>query len=216
MDIINFIFRLGVVFAIFSFLWWIIRLGIALLRSGRPRTLTEAYLLKFIRYFFLVDVTILFCWDHSEGFLARDKTIIAGLILLTYFLGKLQNAQFRTDFFKVQGAHNISFINNIKPMFNLKAEAFVIVLSLAIFTGLIFFPEFAANPISDWFYESIIDIEGTSVFGFIFKVIGFFFMLSIIMKFIQGFLTLLTGTTGNKDDDGDDDDHHFDNYQEIK
>ena len=218
-ETLNFIFRLGVVFAIFGFLWFLIHLGISLLRGGGKKTVTEAYILKFIRYFFLVDVTVLFAFDANDGFLAIDKAVMAGLILLVYFLGKLQNAQLRTNMFRVQGVGGASFLNQFKPVFHYKSELFVIILSVAIFTLLLIYPNYAANPISTWFYESIIDIEDTPVFGFIFKVIGFFFVLSIFMKLANAFTTILSGgAIGNRQnhDNDDQDEDEFDDYTEIK
>ncbi len=216
MIIFNFIFQLGVVFAIFSFLWFLVHLGIVFLTGGRRKSVTETYILKFIRYFFLVDVTVLFCYGINEGVLNLNKTVIAGLVLLTYFIGKLQNAQFRTAAFSLRGVDGMEFMNQLKPVFNFKAEAIVIALSVITFTLLVIFPEYAANPISLWFYESIIDIEDTPVFGFIFKVIGFFFMLSIIFKVVNSVLLLITGGPKNHHDEDENGDDRFDHYEEIK
>jgi hypothetical protein len=220
MDILNFIFRLGVVFAIFGFLWMLIQAGYMLLRAGSKPSIAETYTVKLVRYFFLVDVTFIFCVDTSGGFVDIQNATIAGLVLLTYFIGKLQNAQLKTQLFSFQAQGNMQFMNQFKPQFNFKAEAVVIGMSIGFFTFFIFYPGYAENPISNWFFESIINIEDTPIFGFIFKVIGFFFMLSILMKFVHGFLTLLTGgnlpggppnpgSSGRKDDD-------FDDYEEIR
>lgn len=226
-DVINFIFRLGVVFAIFGFLWWLINLGLSLLRGGRKKTETEAYIIKFVRYLFLVDVTVMFCLDQKGG-LSLNYSIIAGLVLLMYFMGKLQNAQLRTNTVRFQGMGAENLLQQFKPVFNVKLESLVISVSVIVFALLMFFPEYASNPISLWFYESIIDIEDTPVFGFIFKVIGFFFVLSIFMKLAQGLLTLLTGgkigPTSNRnklgnegtDDDEDEDEDDFDDFEEVK
>lgn len=219
-DTLNFIFRLGVLFAIFGFLWFLVNIGISLLRGRGKKSVAETYILKFVRYFFLVDVTVLFILGKNEGYLAVDKAVMAGLILLVYFLGKLQNAQLKTNMFKVQGVGGANFINHFKPVFDYKSELVVILLSIAIFTLLLIFPYYAANPISTWFYESILDIEDTPVFGFVFKVIGFFFVLSIIMKLVSAFTAILTGAAVNNsndyDDDNDNDNDRFDDYTEVK
>jgi len=222
-ELLNFVFRLGVVFAIFGFLWLLINLGLTLIRGNRKKTLGETYFLKFIRYFFLVDVTVLFCLDNEHNFVSFNHIITAGLILLMYFIGKLQNAQMRSSIFRFQGppgAENL--IEQLMPKFNIKAESIVIGLAIITFTLLIIFPQFAANPISTWFYESIIDIEDTPVFGFIFKVIGFFFVLSIFIKLVNALIAVLTGAAlKNPNDDSHDnhddhDDGSFDDYTEVK
>jgi hypothetical protein len=217
-DLLNFIFRLGVVFAIFGFLWWLIHAGFFLLRGGRQQTLAESYIIKMVRYFFLVDVTFLFCLDQNDGFVDVQNALFAGLILLTFFIGKLQNAQMKSQFFSFRMQGNMQMMNQFKPIFNFRAELIVIILSLGFFALFLFYPSFASNPISEWFYDSIVDIEDTPVFGFIFKVIGFFFMLSVLMKFISGFITLLSGGAisppsnnfgkRKKDDD-------FDDFEEL-
>lgn len=214
MDLLNFIFRLGVVFAIFGFLWLLVNLGLALIRGNRTKTLGETYFLKFIRYFFLVDVTVLFCLDNEQNFVSINYIVTAGLILLMYFIGKLQNAQMRSSIFRFQGPPGAEgLMQQFMPKFNVKAEAIVIGLSVVTFVLLVIFPQYAANPISTWFYESIIDIEDTPVFGFIFKVIGFFFVLSIFIKLTNSLMAIFTGaaTQNNQNDDDD-----FDEYTEIK
>lgn len=218
MDILNFVFRLGVVFAIFGFLWLLINLGLSLIRGNSAKSLAETYILKFVRYFFLVDVTVLFCLDNEYNFVSFNYLITAGLILLMYFIGKLQNAQMRKSFFKFQGpAGAEALMQQFIPKFNVKAEALVIALAVVTFVLLILFPQYAANPISTWFYESIVDIEDTPVFGFIFKVIGFFFVLSIFVKLTNSLMALFTGAAlPNNQDYDDQDDDHFDNYTEVK
>ena len=77
--------------------------------------------------------------------------------------------------------------------------------------------KFIKPHISIKYKTTIVDIEDTPVFGFIFKVIGFFFMVSIIMKVVQGFTALVTGSANNEgDDNSEDSDDDFDDYTEIK
>lgn len=209
-DILNFIFRLGVVFAIFGFLWWLINLGLFLLRAGRPKTKTEHYIFKFVQYILLVDVTMMFCLNNA--LIELDKLLIAALILLMYFVGNLQNEQMKQSMFQMRMQIGRGLIQKVN-VFDLKSEILVIGLSIVTFVLLIFFPQYASNPISLWFYESIVDIEDTSVFGFIFKIIGFFFMVRIILKVIQSFTALLLPKPKQFRENNDDD---YDDYTEIK
>ncbi len=214
MNLLDFIFRLGVVFAIYGFIWGIFEIGIRLLSAGRKRSLGEVYFIKAIKYIFLADVTFLFCFDGSNSSMyIVNQVIFAGLILLTYFIGKLQQNQNRTVLFKLAG----SGLPNMQPTFNLRAEMFVIILALLVFASFWFFPEYASNPISKWFHDSILNIEDTPIFGFIFKVIGFFFLLSLIFKMVNAFTFLLSGgkignTSRRKKEDRDD---HFDDFEEL-
>lgn len=190
MELLNFIFRLGVLFAIYGFIWGIFEIGISILSAGRKRTASEEYVIKAIKYIFLVDVTFLFCLDLEQENISIYNLTMAGFILLVYFMGKLQNKQNQMAMFQMMGNGGIpKTVNN----FNIKAEIGVIALAISAFVVFIFFPEFAKNPISIWFHESILNIEDTPIFGFIFKVIGFFFLLGMLVKMLNAFMYLISG-----------------------
>lgn len=221
-DTLNFIFRLGVVFAIFGFIWWIINAGISLLRGAAPKSQVETYILKLIRYFFLVDVTFLFCIYQEDGMINYPRLVVAGGVLLMYFLGKYQNAEVRNAFVQLQG----KLMNRGGgETFNKRTEGIVILLSLGFFVLFILEPSFSQNPISDWFYRSILNIEDTPIFGFVFKIVGFFFMVSILLKLVNGIQVLLGVPTRNQSggpqqqnrngiDHREEDD--FDDYEEVE
>ncbi|MDX1444862.1 hypothetical protein [Lishizhenia sp.] len=222
MDTLNFIFRLGVVFAIFGFIWWIINAGISLLRGVAPKSQVETYILKLIRYFFLVDVTFLFCVYQEDGMINYPRLVVAGGVLLMYFLGKYQNAEVRNAFVQLQGR---LMNRGGGETFNKKTEGIVILLSLGFFILFIIEPSFSQNPVSNWFYNSILNIEDTPIFGFVFKVVGFFFMVSILLKLVNG-IQMLLGIPGRNntggpnhpnrsglENRGDDD---FDDYEEVE
>lgn len=218
MELLNFIFRLGVVFAIFGFLFGLFEIGLTLLNTGRRKTMMEEYVIKLIKYLFLVDVTFLFCMDLSGEEISQYNLVVTTLVLLTYFIGKLQNKQQQQAMFNMMGNSMIQPFSN----FNLKAEIGVISVAIALFIFFVFMPELASNPASLWFHESILNIEDTPVFGFIFKVIGFFFLLSMIFKMINAFTYLISGRAfiqarsgiGKMTDKKKDDD--FDDFEEIK
>lgn len=224
MKFIDFAFRLGVIFAIFGFLWGILHLILGILRAGRPKSIVEVYSLKFVQYFFLVDVTFLFCVQKDNvTVLLPNELIMAGLILLLYFTGKLQNQQNQSLIIQVSG----NAVPNMQPpLFNLRAEITVIVLSLAIFVAFALYPLYAQNPVSIWFYDSILQIEKTPVFGFIFKVIGFFVLMGILVKLVNGLSYLFSGAplisvqrasrNGGPGKKNDEDENKFDDFEEIK
>jgi len=190
MDLLNFIFRLGVLFAIYGFIWGIFEIGISLLSAGRRRTIQEEYVIKAVKYIFLVDVTFLFCLDLEQENVSMYNLSVAGLVLLTYFIGKLQNKQNQIAMFQMMS--NAGMPNRVNN-FNLKAEIGVITLAILTFTTFVFLPDYAKNPISIWFHESILGIEKTPIIGFIFKVIGFFFLLSMLVKMLNAFTYLISG-----------------------
>jgi hypothetical protein len=215
MDLLNLIFRLGVLFAIYGFLWFFIELGLTFLRAGRQKTIGENYLIKSVKYLFLVNVTFLFCLDLNKNDVSFYNVMPSAIVLVTYFIGKLQQQQQRVQLFGQLNAQ-IPQTND----FNLKTEIILIVVSIALFIGFLFFPQYASNNIANWFKSSILDIESTVIIGFIFKIIGFFFLLGMIMKMINAINYIISGkpvvdikpnfnSKSNKDED------KFDDFEEI-
>ncbi len=149
------------------------------------------------------------------------QIVLAGIILLTYFVGKLQKGQNRNKMFKMVGT---MIPKQMAANFNSKAEVIVIALALAAFAGCFFYPQLAENTLAKWFFQSIVDIENTVFFGFIFKVIGFFFLLNMIAKMVNAITFILNGGKAPKgpqnpyDQSGDqnqNNDTNFDDYEEI-
>ena len=215
MDLLNLIFRLGVLFAIYGFLWFFIELGLTFLRASRPKTIVENYLIKSVKYLFLVNVTFLFCLDLNQNNVSFYNVMPSAIVLVTYFIGKLQQQQQRLQLFGQINAQ-ISQTND----FNLKTEIILIVASIALFIGFLFFPQYASNNIANWFKSSILDIESTVIIGFIFKIIGFFFLLGMIMKMMNAINYIFSGKpiidikTNVKSNSKKDEDK-FDDFEEI-
>jgi len=215
MDLLNLIFRLGVLFAIYGFLWFFIEFGLTLLRSVRPKTIIESYIIKSVKYLFLVNVTFLFCLDLNNNDVSIYNVMPSAIVLVTYFIGKLQKQQQQLQLF---GNMKSPLIPND---FNLKTEIVLIIASSALFIGFLFFPQYASNNIANWFKSSILDIESTVIIGFIFKVIGFFFLVGMILKMLNAINYIISGkpivdiktnlnSGSKKDEDG------FDDFEEIK
>lgn len=215
MDLLNLIFRLGVLFAIYGFLWFFIDLGLSFLRAGRQKTIGENYLIKSVKYLFLVNVTFLFCLDLNKNDVSFYNVMPSAIVLVTYFIGKLQQQQQRLQLFGQLNAQ-IPQTND----FNLKTEIILIVVSIALFIGFLFFPQYASNNIANWFKSSILDIESTVIIGFIFKVIGFFFLLGMIMKMINAINYIISGKPvvdikTNFQSNSKKDEDKFDDFEEI-
>lgn len=217
MEMINFMFRIGVLFAIYGFIWGLIEIGIALLSAGRKRSTAEIYVIRSLKYFFLADVTFLFCIDTLDGdSIVINQLIIAGLLLLTYFVGKLQNNQNKQQIFNVAMG---SGLRRFQSGFNLRAELIIISLAIAVFVAFYFIPSYASNPVSLWFLDSIVNIEDTPIFGFVFRVIGFFFILALFFRMSNAIGYLLSGQAFRdakntpRNDQGDD---HFADFTEVE
>lgn len=221
MEVINLIFKIGVLLAIYGFIWFFINLLISLATGGRKKTIGEIYFSKGVKSIFLANVLFLYGLDDGQNEIDLFNMIVSGLILLLYFVGQIQKNE-------QQAAMMEKYSNFLRGMgtnsrFNKKAEIIVLSISVLFYTSLFYLPEFAKNPIALWFYETVTGIEKTPLIGFIFKVIGFFFLLSILIKIFNGFNYLISGKpfinvktgfySGRKKDKDDD---SFDDFEEIK
>lgn len=220
MDLLNFIFRIGVVLAVYNFLWWLFMIGVKILRGNGEKQVFEVYFIKAIRYLFLVDVIFLFTVEQTGGLLSLNYYLFAGMIILLYFVGKIQKKQVRNSVFNIRSSTGVGELNNlfnrIKPIFDLRLEILVVVLAMVLYTVFYFFTQIAYNPIANWLVKNIIGIEEAPVFGFVFKVIGFFFLVSVLVKLMQGIMTLLTGGRVNKYPNNKRDNDDFDDYTEVE
>ena len=205
MEIIELTFQLGVFFAIYGFIWFFVDLGFMLLNGGKPRSLVETYFFKGIQYVFLVNVIFLFSIDMNSGSIALANLFPIIFIMALYFIGKFQKSQNNVLMLSRMG------IATSTSKFNSKYEITIIILSLLVFIGFIFRPDIANNVVAFWFKESILDIESTAIIGFIFKVIGFFFLMSILFKTVNSF-QYISESLINKNQRKDSD---FDDYEEI-
>lgn len=209
MEILYFIFRLGVVLAIFSFIWGLINLGLGILRGGIPLSYPAKLSLKAIQYFLIVNLVVLFSFQDSD--INVPNAIITGAIISMYFLGKVQRMKMRFAIIQIQGRN---FNQPEKPKMGL--EFGVIAFAMFFYVFLLFNFDYASNNVANWFYKSIVDIENTIFFGFIFKIIGFFFTVTIIIRMVNSINVLLTG--GNKQNNNPDqeNDNRFDDYEEVE
>lgn len=205
MEILELTFQLGVFFAIYGFIWFFVDLGFMLLNGGKPRSLVETYFFKGIQYVFLVNVIFLFSIDMNSGSIALANLFPIIFILALYFIGKFQKSQNNVLMLSRMG------LATSTSKFNSKYEIIIIILSLLVFIGFIFRPDIANNVVAFWFKESILDIESTAIIGFIFKVIGFFFLMSILFKTVNSF-QYISESLMNKNQRKDSD---FDDYEEI-
>ena len=208
MDILKLTFQLGVFFAIYSFIWFFIEFGFKIMTSGLVTGILHNYLIKAIKYLFLVNVIFLFATGENETTVIDKKSLIpVFFILLLYFLGKFQKNQNTNALFSRMG------VQSPKVQFNARYEVILISLSFLAFGFLVFEPNVANNAIARWFKESIIDIESTAIIGFIFKVIGFFFLLNILTKTINSFQYIISKLTAVKSGQSQDE---FDDFEEVE
>ena len=156
--------------------------------------------------------------DDDKHMIVSYQVVLGGIVLLMYFVGKLQNSQNRVAVFQMMGRN---FPQMPKLSFNLRAEMIVIGAAVALFIVLRFYPWLATNAASRWFHESILSIEDAFFFGFVFKVIGFFFMLNMLFQMAGGITFLLNGgkvpnSPNRRNDQENRKNDNFDDYEEVE
>jgi hypothetical protein len=216
MQILQFIFHFGVIIAVFTFLWWFLGLLLSLIFA--PFGLTPGkiyYAQKTLKYFFLVTVAFRFALDDRFGLQGSQDIkgyIISALILLAYLIGKTEAKNNRVKFYANFG--------NMRQMqvtpFDRNKELLLIGFAIAVYAYFVFFPDGSHNVITNWLVDSIVSISDTHVFGWIFKIIGFFFLIMVIMRFVNGFFALLGLTSRQNNTPSQRNNDDFDDYEEVK
>jgi hypothetical protein len=216
MELISLLFRLGVLFAIYGFIWFFIDAFIRLLTSGRKRNKIEYYLIKSAKYLFLVNVLVLFCLNKTKTEITFINIAPTLSIFCIYLIGRLQNDERKSviqlSFFGKQ-TNNSDATSN----FNRRNEIILIIGALIAFVILAFNADYAKNNIAEWFYTSIIDIEETAIIGYIFKFIGVLFLISMIFKMIGALSYIINGgpVIDVKSRIKNKKDNEFDDYEEV-
>jgi hypothetical protein len=193
MEVLKFIFVLGINFSIFGFIWAIIMMFVRSFQNpSQPKKESVTYVLRIIKYFLLVSVTANYIVMYENSALgsagvSMAHMIIGSAVLGLYLLGKLQNRAMMS-----QMANNpllSRFISKVDP----KMEKFLIIGSIIYFMVCLMNPYMVNNGLINWFTNAIISIYDTPVIGWIFSIIAFFFLISIIMRGANVIGRLLNG-----------------------
>ncbi|MBK6526481.1 MAG: hypothetical protein IPG07_13615 [Crocinitomicaceae bacterium] len=192
MEILKFIFVLGINFSIFGFIWGLMMLVIRMFKApGQPTNQGLDYTLRIVKYFLLVSVTANYIAKFQGSDLDTNvglTNLIVGTIVMTlYLLGKLQNRAVLSQL----GQHPLftRFANSVDP----KVERFLLFGSIAYFVACLIYPQMVDNRLVNWFTESIQNIYDTPIIGWIFSVIAFFFLISILLRAANVIGRLLNG-----------------------
>ena len=219
MDFLNDLLRIGVIIAIFRFIWFFIQMLMFLLVQGRNGTVHH-YFMRGLKYFFLGQVLPLFCVRNTENLeLHTGSLIITALVFILYLVGKMQQQQRRMVRFQFMSGNQMQN----QQAYHFGAEIGILLIGVASIVFFSLYPEFNQNKISMWFYEQILSLEKASIIGWIFKLVGFFFVISIIQQFVYSVMQLAGLGKRNNDDppndsssNTDSSDDGFVDYEEVK
>ncbi len=199
MEALQFIFLLGINIVIFEFIWGILNIFASILLGGVKTKYPQIdYVLRIIKYFLLVAVTARFVFLTSENEVlihsAKAKIIISSIVLGLYLIGKLQKREMFAQFSMINNQTLKGFVTYFDP----KIERILVLGSLLLFIGFLIYPQVVNRPVINWFTQSIIDLSSAFFFGFIFKVIAFFFIISIFNRGANIIGLLIQGKSLNK------------------
>ena len=95
MEVLNFIFGLGIAFSIFGFIWalFMILLNFITTRLNIDLKQIHFLVLRVIKYVLLVSVAANYILDHQSpdsGGVETSRMILGTVVMALYFMGKLQ------------------------------------------------------------------------------------------------------------------------------
>lgn len=207
MEVLRFIFGLGIAFSIFGFIWGFMMLLINSIRGNDQKSRQiQDYALRIIKYFLLVSVTANYIFKYQTGddaTLSVTYMVVGVLVLVLYLMGKLQKRVMFSQFSR----HPLlaRFSTSIDPL----VERYLLIGSVVYFIICLQLPAMVDNGVVNWFTNSIVSIYDAPIIGWIFSVIAFFFLVNIIFRGANVIGSLLTGQPLNKPKSGG-----FGNFQQ--
>jgi hypothetical protein len=211
--LVHYLFQLCLVIVTFGFLWGIIKFIYTLFKRTSARSIAESYSLILISYILLIDVLIII-WSKVPMEYKTASLVLSGSFLVVYFLSQLQGRRFSN--FGIQMSFN--GVNPLKQNYHFPSEIIIFLGTFTFFIFLSYNAQYASNPISSWFYTSILGIDNAPIIGWIFKLIGAFMLIFMIGGLPNLFRSLLIKTPVQKSDSDfhqKNDSDHFDSFEEL-
>tara|TARA_B110000046_G_scaffold176426_1_gene202099 strand:- start:589 stop:1335 length:747 start_codon:yes stop_codon:yes gene_type:complete len=197
MEVLNFIFGLGIAFSIFGFIWalFMILLNFITTRLNIDLKQIHFLVLRVIKYVLLISVVanyILYHQNNDIGGVETSHMILGTVVMALYFMGKLQKRTLFNQF-----AQN-KLLALLAPPIDPKTEGYLFSGSIVFFILCLQVPRIVSNPLVNWFTESINSVYETAVFGWVFSAIAFFFLINILVRAAKVIGNLVTGQPINK------------------
>ena len=175
MKILEFLFLLGVGFAVFEFIWGIFKIVFNLLTSSLagPAKTNAVRIAKYIT-FVAVIIQYIETINLNNALVQNDiiGIVLGTIVMALYLLGKYQN---RAVFAQMRG---VAGQLGLGSAFDPKLEKILILGASATFVIGSLYPQVFNNTITTWFTTAIMNIHNTFFFGFIFSVIAIFLLIN--------------------------------------
>ncbi len=188
MDYFRYIFYLGIVYVVFSLIWFFIEQGLKfLLKGGKEEQPWQGYFLKIVQYYFIASLTMMKAAEflQTKPELANDAVmlyLLGAVILYLYLYGKYERSK---QFSGLKVAISIMRGGQAKKI-DIKQQSkyvpHIIGFTIIFYLMALQFPVLVGNSINNWFLVNINDFYDTFLIKWILGIIGFFFMLGMIIK----------------------------------
>lgn len=180
MSTINFIIHLGIIFVIFGFIWGILKYIVSTFTSNSQKNNQSEYVSQIIKNLLLVGVTANFVSSTSEQYIGSTvfRIVISSFILGLYLLEKMQN---RNKYAQFSNLGN-GMLKGLSVSFTPDQERLLLIGSVGVFILLMLFPGIADNMVINSFNSAIEGLNATFLIGFIFKIIAFFSVVTLVMR----------------------------------
>lgn len=198
MEVLNFIFGLGLAFSIFGFLWALFMILLNFITSQINSDLKQIHflVLRVIKYVLLVSVVANYILNTQES---GDNTgvslwnmIVGVAVMALYFMGKLQNRSMLGQF----SQHKLVAL--LAPPIDPKIDGYIFSGSILSFIVCLVYPAIVDNAIVNWFTVSINNVYDAPILGWVFSAIAFFFLINTLIRAANVIGSLVTGQPINK------------------
>jgi len=206
MDYLKYIFYLGIVYVVFSMIWFFIaKIPKFFLKGDREEQPWEGYALKAVQYYFIASLTLLKASEYLANNITTTKNsftffLLGGIILYLYTYGKYERTK---QFSGIQSTIKMmkgGKMGSVNVKEQTKYVPHLIGIIIIFYFTALQFPFLVQNGVNYWLLESINDFYDTIIIGWILAVVGFFFMLGMISKgfsatgeLVQTLIGLATG-----------------------
>lgn len=179
MDILRYIYLLGIIYIVFSILWFFIS-SLPKFLSGafKPNTFSN-YSFKSIEYYLIAALSAV----QTSHYIQNNPNLtgqvpfyiaLGGIIIFLYLAGKTDKA--------IMSVQIQSKDNKIQLGKALKYEPHIVGISILIFIISFNIPILTHNPITIALHNGILNFYNTFFIYFIISIIGFFFLFSMFSR----------------------------------
>jgi hypothetical protein len=213
MEILKFIFQLGIIFMVFQMIWGFFMLIYRLLTGLSERPVYETFAFKILNNYFLISLSAIQTLQYTQkpGNPGMLMVMLAIAVLYSYMAGRLERNRF------------VIQMNNMRvntERVNMSWETLLISASLVYYSFAINQPEILNNSANKWFYDSVMAIYETPIIGWIFMFLGFFFLLINLIKSVYVTASAITWVmeriAGKPRNNGNDNDNDgYTSYEEV-